>query len=516
MKTPIQSPSLSLNDLLGTEYTKAVCAARAFASAADPEGLESIAEEKVDFYPDSFAKRVDELLDSVGKRVSPGFKTSACGATTDAFAKATKFAMAPLSGYGFIRIGEDGRAYLVSKSEHYHGSLGHDFPGYRLIENAKKLGIANITHNNTRGHVTRLMEEELVRVTNGIARGDRETLKSVLSSEQPRVLNRIINLQTGSLAVEAALKMMLARFFKLDPTFAEPPYSGRTPVFLVVADNEEGKAANYHGTTILTQLMRGLWPGMYERLKSGELFVVEPVRINDESHFEELLERYDKGKYKVAGFFHEIVLMNYGAIRLEESFLQKAYRLCRDHDVPTCADEIQSCIWSPEIFLFREYGLEPDFVAVGKGFPGGQYPASKILTTAPMDNLNQFGALVTNGQEELASLAYLITMEFAQANKAHTEEVGRYYEQELGKLKKRHAQWIQRIEGQRHLSSIFFSSEDKAVQFIRHLNEACIDISAHTYKPKCPPSALTKLPLTATPKMVDFLTRQMDQALSRL
>ena len=107
-------------------------------------------------------------------------------------------------------------------------------------------------------------------------------------------------------------------------------------------------------------------------------------------------------------------------------------------------------------------------------------------------------------------------MEFAQANARYTEELGTYYEQELRQLAKRHAQWIDRIEGQRHLSSIFFRDEDRAVAFIKHMNGACIDISAHTYKPNCPPSALTKLPLTSTQKMVDFLIREMDQALSRL
>ena len=516
MEASIRSPLLSLSDLLGREYTTAVCTARAFTSSRDVQEFLSIAEEKEDFYPKDFANRVDELLGFVGKQVCTGFEASASGATTEAFVKASKSAMAPLGGYGVIRIGEDGRVYLISKSEHYHASLGHDFPGYRLIEKAKKLGIVNITHNNTRGHITRVLEEELVRVANGIARTDRKKLESVLASKEQRVLNRVINLETGSLAVEAALKMMLARFFKLDKTFADPAYADRIPVFLVIADNEGGKEANYHGTTILTQAMRGLWPGMYEKMRDCELFVVQPVRINDGDHFEELVGRFDTGKYKIAGFFHELILMNYGAIRLSESFLQRAYQLCRDHDIPTCVDEIQSCIWSPELFLFREYGLEPDFVPIGKGFPGGQYPASKILTTAQMDILNQFGALVTNGQEELASLAYLITMEFAQANREHTSQVGTYYEQELKALARRHSRWIDRIEGQRHLSSIFFNEEQKAVQFIGHLNDLCIDISAHTYKPNCPPSALTKLPLTATPKMVDFLIEQMDQVLSRL
>ena len=96
----------------------------------------------------------------------------------------------------------------------------------------------------------------------------------------------------------------------------------------------------------------------------------------------------------------------------------------REHDIPVTVDEIQSCIWSPELFMFKEYNCNPDFVSVGKGFPGGQYPASKILTTTAMDSLNQFGALVTNGQEELASLSYLITMEFAETNSNETRKSG--------------------------------------------------------------------------------------------
>ena len=97
-----------------------------------------------------------------------------------------------------------------------------------------------------------------------------------------------------------------------------------------------------------------------------------------------------RGEYKVAGFFHEIILMNYGGVKLHKDFLQRAYACCRERDVPIIVDEIQSCIWSPELFLFREYGLSPDFVSVGKGFPGGEYAASRLLTTASMDSLNQF------------------------------------------------------------------------------------------------------------------------------
>ena len=512
--TTMRSPWLSLQDLVGQAYTDAVCRARAFVTGADYDDLAAIAAAPVEFAPTSYQARLDELVDVIGDIVCESLPYSARGAGTDAFAAATKTAMAPLTGYGFIRVGEDGRAYLASKSEHYHASLGHSFPGYQLLDHATQLGIPNATHNNTRGHITRLLEEQLVRIANGIAEDDRQALDQVLGTSEPHVLNRVINLETGSLAVEAALKMMLARFYRLETTFDAPRYEGLTPVFLVMGDRAGGSKANYHGTTILTQVLRDMWPQFGDGLAQDARFLVKPVRINDADHFERTVATYDRGETKVAGFFHEIILMNYGGILLDRDYLRQAYRLCHERDIPIIVDEIQSCIWSPELFMFREYGLQPDFVSVGKGFPGGQYPASKILASAAMDNLNQFGALVTNGQEELASLAYLVTIAFAEANRDYIRDLGETYETALRALARRYPSIIDRIEGRRHLSSIFFHSVDTTVAFTRQLTAAGIDVSAHTYKAECPPAALTKIPLISTYKMVEFLIAKMDEALS--
>ena len=513
---PINNPRLSLSDLLGKAYTDAVCEARAFVEGVDKGKLVAIADEKVDLFPRWYQERMDDLIDHVGQKVCGGLQDSARGAGTASFSSATNIHRAPLTGFGFIRIGEDGRAYLTSKSEHYHLSLGHSFPGYRLVENARRLGIPNATHNNTRGHATRLLEQELVRVLNGIPKGDDKRLNQAIHTADPHVLNRVINLETGSLAVEAALKMMLARFYRLEETSPEPRYRGRTPVLLVIADNAGTKRANYHGTTMLTQVMRGMWPELCNALEASNALLIRPIQINDVEDFERALAEYDSGPYKVAGFLHEIVLMNYGGIQLEETFLRRAYALCQERDVPTMVDEIQSCIWSPELFLFREYQLEPDFVSIGKGFPGGEYPASRIVTTAALDNLNLFGALVTNGQEELASIAYLVTMEFVQANSAYIRDIGDRYEAELRALARQYPTILDRIAGRRHLSAIFFHSPDAALDFVACLNDAGIDISAQTYKADCLPSALTKIPLISTPKMVDFLTTKMHEALKRL
>ncbi len=506
----------SLEELLGRSYTQSLrdCMVRLF--GADKKEMDGLLSEKVDFFPKGYKEGLDRELDSVGTQVVRAFLSDVGGAPTDSFRKAMHACMSPVGGKGFYRIGEDGKLYFIAKSEHYHASLGHNFPGYRLVQNAKRAGVMNATHNNTRGYITRLLERELVRIANGIQKEDAAGLEKVLASTQPHVLNRVINLETGSLAVEAGLKMMLARFYRLDGSFGPPKYGGRTPVFFVMGDHAGGMSANYHGTTVLTQTMRGLWPELFEKAKQGGLYETVPVSINDIQDFKEKMVLYNRGGRKVAGFFHEIILMNYGAVTLTEDYIQEAYGICRQNDVPVLVDEIQSGIWYKELYLFRDYGLDPDFVVIGKGFSGGEYPASKILTTSEMDNLNQFGALVTNGQEELASLSYLVTMEFALGNAEATQAVGDYYSACVQNIADEYPGLIDRIEGIGHLLAIHFRDVENAVGFAQILNDACVDVSAHGYKSVFLPAVLTKLPLIATPQAVDFIVKKMREAVEVL
>jgi len=203
----------SLKDLLGSDYIESMCAAHSFFRGNDATDTAGITEEKVDFYPEAMQEKLISLLPMVGKQViDKPLKNAATGASTIKFNEATKTAASPLNGYGYYRLGEDGRLYLMSKSEHYHAPLGHSFPGYTLVDRARTLGIPNATHNNTRGTITRRLEEELIRTANGLERGDDAGLTAVLDrNDDLRVLNRVLNLETGSLAVEAALKMILAR-----------------------------------------------------------------------------------------------------------------------------------------------------------------------------------------------------------------------------------------------------------------------------------------------------------------
>jgi len=507
--------SLSLADLCGEEYVASVCRARHFLTGTAEDELLALGTARVDFYPEAFQSRLDGMLGQVGGQViAPGAFATSPGSSTDAFNRATQTAGAPLGGLGPFRIGEDGRLYLTTKSEHYHASLGHGFPGYQLIDHARRLGIPNATHNNTRGHITRTTELALVAAAHGLSPDDSEGLAPILASRRLDVMNRVLNLETGSLALEAALKMILARFYRVQPGMAAPPEAGKTPVILVVGDDGGNIAGNYHGTTLLTQMMRGMWPEMAARLREAGAFQIHAVRPNNTGDLIQAFAECNTESTRIAGFFHEIVMMNYGGVLLSREFLHRAYDLCAAHGVPTVCDEIQSCIWNPEIFMFREYGLRPTFVSVGKGFPGGEYPASRIIFSAAMDNdLPQFGALVTNGQEELASLAYLVTLAWARANAGATAAVGDYYAGRLREVAERSGGVVTSVAGDRHMSTLFIEDLESAKAIVALLAEGGLDISAQTYKADCPPALLTKLPLTASRAMADCVADRIAAAL---
>lgn len=496
----------SLRDLIGEEHADAVSAAHGAllgtpGAAAEAEAMLS---RRVEFYPASMQRRQVELLARVGERVSPAIGRSAGGATTRPFAEATRTVRAPVGAFDAFRVGEDGRLYLATKSEHYHTPVGHRFPGFELVLTAQRLGLPNATHNNTRGHVTRRLEEELLRHANAAAPPGAARLEHVL------------NLETGSLACEAAIKVCLARFYQSQPDAPEPRYRGRVPVFFVIADDAGGPLANYHGTTVIAQALRGMWPDLLDALERHDILRVQPIRPDDIAGFRAALQRWDAGRHKVAGFFYEPVLMNYGGRVLARAFIRDAWRLCRERDIPTIADEIQTGVWGPRLFFFAEDGVVPSMVTLGKGFPGGQYPASRLLMSDEMDLLPQFGALVTNGQEELASLAYLVTMTWATENADLTAAVGERYEQRLRDLADRHRGVIAAVHGRRHLCGIQFGDVETAKRFASAVADGGLDISVQTYKTTCPPAALTKLPLIAGDALVDLVIERLERACAAL
>ncbi len=511
----VNNTSNSLIDLLGQEYCDVISGTAQMLHGLTKQEAQQLASQKVDFFSDDYSGRIEALTDKIGEQVMEPFDNDNVGASLDGYNKVTNTDASPIGCIGPYRVGENGKLYLAAKSEHYHISVGHNFPGYKLINNARSLGIPNATHNNTRGYITRKLEQKLICAVNDVDECSRD-MDGVLTSQQPKVLNRVLNIETGSLACEAGIKMMLTRFYRQDNLTKPSVHKGKVPVFFVIADSGGGKEANYHGTTITAQTLRGLWPDLYQANEDNDIYKIVSVAINDIADFEAKIKQYNTGKYKTAGFLHEIVLMNFGGVLLNKDYLQQAYELCAAYDTPTFCDEIQSCMWYPGMFLFKIYGIKPDFVILGKGFSGGEYPASKVVTTFEMDSMGQFGALVTNGQQELASLSYLITMKFFEENAMPIQKLGNYIENLLQQLNDKHHKAIDKIEGKGHLLAIHFNTLKYAGEFAKRVNAMCIDISAQTYKTNCPPAALIKLPVIMSESLMDAMVAKFDAAITQI
>ena len=134
----------------------------------------------------------------------------------------------------------------------------------------------------------------MVRTAHGLSRDDEAALAAVLArNDDLRSVNRVLNLETGSLAVEAALKMILARFYRIQADLPTPRHEGCTPVILVMGNDDGTLQANYHGTTILTQALRGMWPALHERLEQTDIWRVVPIRPNRIEDVEQAFAEYE-------------------------------------------------------------------------------------------------------------------------------------------------------------------------------------------------------------------------------
>ena len=92
----------------------------------------------------------------------------------------------------------------------------------------------------------------------------------------------------------------------------------------------------------------------------------------------------------------------------------------------------------------------------------------------------------------------------------------RAFHQGAAELTARHPAVCAGVEGDAHMTALRFLSVEDAAAFCAAMNRRCVDISAQTYKPNCPPVALTKLPLIATETMVSRLLALFDEELTAL
>jgi hypothetical protein len=108
-------------------------------------------------------------------------------------------------------------------------------------------------------------------------------------------------------------------------------------------------------------------------------------------------------------------------------------------------------------------------------------------------------------------------MEFIAGNGSEITSNSRYYHEAVCRLALDFPEYCSGVEGDGMMTALCFDAVDIAVAFCRSMNTLYgIDISAQTYKPNCPPVALTKLPIITTKSMTDHILDAMRKSLKLL
>jgi len=188
----------------------------------------------------------------------------------------------------------------------------------------------------------------------------------------PAGLNRVFFCDSGSVAVEVAMKMAMQYWQNL-----HKPNRNRFICF----------HNSYHGDT--TGAMSVSDPdAMHKAFRSytTKQYVVDIP--SDEYGFAEL-DNLLAGVYKnIAGMIIEPLVQGAGGMRFHTSdVLAELYRICKKHEIIFIADEIATGFGrTGSMFACNEAGISPDIMCIGKALTGGTISLAATLASEAIFN----------------------------------------------------------------------------------------------------------------------------------
>lgn len=220
----------------------------------------------------------------------------------------------------------------------------------------------SVCHGYAHPHVIESVAKQLEKMPHvmfgGITHEPAERLATRLATMLPADLNHVFFADSGSVAVEAAMKMAIGywrrrgkperqRFLSFDHA-----YHGDTTGAMSLCDPDRSMHSAY-GDAILSQLHCPL-----------------PKDPESENLLHEMLSRHQQ---EVAGVFLEPLVQGAGGMRFHDaSTVQRIRRLCDEHGVLLIADEIATGFGrTGSMFAIDTCEIVPDIICLGKALTAG-------------------------------------------------------------------------------------------------------------------------------------------------
>ena len=234
---------------------------------------------------------------------------------------------------------------LGMEVSHAKGSYIYDTEGQAHLDFVAGVSACTLGHAHPAivKAVTKQIEQYAhVMVYGEYAQGPAVELTKLLAKNLPEPLDTTYLVNSGTEAIEAALKLARLVTGRTQLIFAHNAYHGNTMGSMSVMDYEERKKP-------------------FEPLIPD----CDPIRFNEDIDLEKITER-------TAGVILETIQGGAGFILPKNDFLMKVKKRCDAVGAMLILDEIQPGFGrTGKLFGFEHYSVTPDILVMGKGMGGG-------------------------------------------------------------------------------------------------------------------------------------------------
>ena len=256
----------------------------------------------------------------------------------------------------------------------------------------------------------------------------RAELTKMLQDLSPDPSNyQVFILCTGSEAVENCIK--LAKTYALEK-------HGPNKKYLVSFNHA------FHGRTLGSQLAGGM-PGLKKWIiDDGQTFIQVPFPDgfkNEDTSFDLFLSSLESqgiNPADIAGVLTE-TYQGVGPDFLPVEYAQKLETFCKEHDIITIYDEVQSGFGrTGKMFAYEHYGVTPDLVACGKGI-SSSLPISAVIGRRDIMGLYAPGSMTsTHSASPLPVVSAIENLKIIKKEKLvkHSKKLGKVLESGLQKI----------------------------------------------------------------------------------
>ena len=251
----------------------------------------------------------------------------------------------------------DGRQLIDGMSSWWAVIHGYNHPVLNVAMSAQLEDMAHVMFGGLTHEPAVLLAEKLLAIT-------------------PPGLARVFFCDSGSVAVEVAIKMAIQYWFSLGR-----PSKKR---FLTIRQG-------YHGDTFAAMSVCDPVSGMhhlFSDLLMPQVFAKAPQipfdGVWDESETDEIKEFVKARHGELAAIILEPIVQGAGGMRFyHPQYLNRVRELCDEYDLLLIADEIATGFGrTGELFACNYAGITPDILCLGKALTGGYMSFAATLTKA--------------------------------------------------------------------------------------------------------------------------------------